>query len=318
MFAVAGLTDRKLFLIAVIIYGVSTLCCALLWRKGCRQDCRGSYGLLAVGFLFHSAAMLLRGLQVSKCPIYNLYEATLFLLWFLLAGYLALGVWRRWRFLATFVAPVLLGTGIFTLMPALDPPAATKLTLAGVGTSLHATLSLLAYGAFAFSAVAGMMFLVQERDLKERRVRALFTLLPPMDRLEQVVAEALLCGFGFLTLGLLMGTAGLKHLEGTGHLKDPKVLWSVLVWLLYGTMVFLRWRLAHRGRRLAFGAIGCFTFVLLTFWGTNLLSTIHNPVTQQKERRSEGPAPGGWRQATPRALPEAPPTAGRAAWTHVF
>jgi hypothetical protein len=38
----------------------------------------------------------------------------------------------------------------------------------------------------------------------------------------------------------------------------------------------LRWRCARGGRSFAWGAVVVFAFVLLTFWGTNLLSTLHH------------------------------------------
>ena len=43
------------------------------------------------------------------------------------------------------------------------------------------------------------------------------------------------------------------------------------------TLLILRWRFAQTGRRFAWGAVGSFAFVLLTFWGFSLLSGIHNP-----------------------------------------
>ena len=58
---------------------------------------------------------------------------------------------------------------------------------------------------------------------------------------------------------------------------DPKIVWSVGVWLLYLSLVIMRWRFAQGGRRFALSAIGSFLFVLLTFWGTNVLSPLHNP-----------------------------------------
>jgi hypothetical protein len=48
------------------------------------------------------------------------------------------------------------------------------------------------------------------------------------------------------------------------------------VWFLYLSLVVMRWKFAQGGRRFALGAIGTFVFVLLTFWGVNLLSPIHN------------------------------------------
>ena len=272
-----------MFLMAVIVYGLSALCCALVWRKGFREDSLANYLLVLAGFLFHTTAMFMRGFSLSKCPIYNLHEATVFATWALLAAYLMLGLWPRWRFLLAFTSPILFAAGVFALMPNLDPPHTSSLVLTGVGPSLHATLSLLSYGAFALSAVSAMMFLMQERDLKQHKLRALLSLLPPLERLDRVVSRSLVAGFVLLTLGLLTGFAGLKHLTEKWSLDDANILWSVLVWFLYGSLLLLRWRFAHRGRRLAFGSIGCFTFVFLTFWGTNLLSSIHNPAVPLKD-----------------------------------
>jgi ABC-type transport system involved in cytochrome c biogenesis permease subunit len=50
-----------------------------------------------------------------------------------------------------------------------------------------------------------------------------------------------------------------------------------VVWLLYLGLIVMRWRFAQGGRRFAWSALGSFVFVLLTFWGTNVLSPLHNP-----------------------------------------
>ena len=61
------------------------------------------------------------------------------------------------------------------------------------------------------------------------------------------------------------------------YLNDWKVLWSIFVWGLYLVLLVLHWRFAQNGRRFAWGAVGGFAFILLTFWGSYLLSNIHNP-----------------------------------------
>ena len=65
--------------------------------------------------------------------------------------------------------------------------------------------------------------------------------------------------------------------EGVTYLDDPKVHWSILVWLLYLALLVMRWKYSQVGRRFAWGAIAGFVFVLLTFWGSSLLSPIHRP-----------------------------------------
>ena len=75
----AWFTDRHLFLLAVSVYGVCMAHAVFLWRKGFRQHDRASFGLLLVGFLLHTGTMVLRGFSLNRCPVNNLFEATIFL-----------------------------------------------------------------------------------------------------------------------------------------------------------------------------------------------------------------------------------------------
>ena len=82
-----------------------------------------------------------------------------------------------------------------------------------------------------------------------------------------------------LTAGLGLGAAYVELPEGASFQGDPKVIWSMLVWAIYSVLLLLHWKFDQRGRRYAWSAIVAFGFVILTFWGTNLLSGIHNPPT---------------------------------------
>lgn len=270
------MTDRNYFLLAVIFYGISALYSIFLFRKGFRQDNRINYMLLLAAFGFHTAAMLQRGFSFHRCPINNLFEATLFIGWTIVTSYLLIGSWWRLRFLGAFASPLLLALGIFALMPGLDVRAPQP-TFTGGWSSLHKALILLAYGAFGLSSVAGLMYLTQERDLKFHKLRAVLSLLPPIQRLELVVGRLLGVGFVLLTGGLIVSAIYLRQTRGVYFVGDAVMVYSLFVWLVYLTMLILRWRFAQRGRRLAWGAVGGFAFVMLTFWGIYLLSGIHNP-----------------------------------------
>ena len=136
----------------------------------------------------------------------------------------------------------------------------------------------LSYGAFGLSSVAAVMYLMQERNLKFHKLKAIFSLLPPIQRLDATAGRLLLAGFILLTIGLGTGFVDLNHINNPQIYRgDPKIVWSGLVWLIYLGLVVMRWKFAQGGRRFAFGAIGSFVFVLLTFWSTNVLSPLHNP-----------------------------------------
>ena len=99
------------------------------------------------------------------------------------------------------------------------------------------------------------MYLTQEHDLKFHKMRAIFSLLPPIQRLELVIRRLLIAGFTLLTAGLLIGAVWLKLPAGVSYLDDPKVHWSILVWLLYLGLLVMRQWFAQSGRRFAWGAV---------------------------------------------------------------
>src|SRR5271169_6585962 len=144
-------TDRHFFLLAVTLYGLGAVYLVFLWRKGFRTDDRASYFLLLVGFALHTVAMFKRGFSINQCPVNNLYEATTFIAWTIVAAYLIVGLMPRLRFLGAFTSPVLFGIGVFALMPSLDPPRGPQPDFSNGLTSLHAALILLAYGGFGLS-----------------------------------------------------------------------------------------------------------------------------------------------------------------------
>jgi ABC-type transport system involved in cytochrome c biogenesis permease subunit len=219
--------------------------------------------------------MVKRGLSFARCPVNDLYEAVVFITWAILAVYLVIGLWRRLRFLGAFASPVLFGLGVFGLMPALDHLSQQKPEFVNAWSSLHAALILLAYGAFGLSSVAGLMYLTQEHDLKFHKLRAVLSLLPPIERLERTIGRLLLAGFCLFTAGLMVGAIWVKKPEGIHFYQDAKVVWSMLLWCAYTGLLIMRWHFRQGGRRFAWGAVGTFAFLMLTFWGTNLLSVIH-------------------------------------------
>jgi ABC-type transport system involved in cytochrome c biogenesis permease subunit len=274
---VAWFNDRNCFLLAVALYGVSVIYSVFLWRKGFRRDNRVNYILLGVAFLFHTASIFQRGYRLNHCPVTNLYEATTFAVWSLVGVYLIVGFWSRLRFLGAFASPIVFAISIFALMPGLDTPH-DHLAPVTIWTSLHAALLSLAYGAFGLSSIAALMYLTQERNLKLHRLRGVFSLLPPIERLEIIVSRLLLVGFVLLSAGLAAGGYSLSTFNHPqAYRGDPKIIWSGLVWLVYLSLLVMRWKFSQGGRRFALGAVGTFVFVLLTFWGVNLLSPLHNP-----------------------------------------
>jgi len=248
-----------------------------LWRHGFRKDDRVNYCLLAVAFALHTTAMVLRGFSFNRCPVNNLYEAITFLSWTIVASYLVLGLFSRLRFVGAFASPILFAIGVFALMPPLDQVRGPAPNFHTDWGSIHGTLILLSCGAFGLSAIAGAMFLTQEHDLKYQKQRAMFSMLPPIQRLERVMNRLLAAGIILLTLGLAFAPLLIREAEAQGRefRGDPILYYSGFIWVVYCILFVSRWKFGQVGRRFAWGLVGSFAFVLLTFWGFILISPLH-------------------------------------------
>lgn len=269
-------TDKGFFLCAVLCYGFSVVYSVLLWRKGFRRDDWVNYGIFAAGFIFHTIALATRGFSLSRCPIHNLHEAIAFVGWTIVAAYLVIGLSARFRFLGAFASPVIFAIGVLALMPGLDPPTEEQ-AFDVKWVSLHVAFILLAYGALGLSAVAGAMYLSVDHDLRINKMRALRSLMPPVQRLEKTVVRMMVAGFGFWTAGLAVVPLLARQDPTLNLASDPKTIWTVVVWLAYLAMLVMHWKFTPGGRRFAISAIAGFAFIMLTFWGVNLLSSVHNP-----------------------------------------
>ena len=269
--------ERLWFLSAVIIYGLGLLYSIFVWRRGFQYNNWTSYTLISIAFVMHTIALTSRGFSLQQCPVNNLYEATTFILWTISLSSLICGLWPRLRYIGVFTAPLLFSVGVFAMMPGLDPAYGDEPNFINGWSSLHAALIMLGYGAFGLSAITGSMFLTQDRNLKFHRASAIFSVLPSIQRLEKLITRSLMLGLILLTAGLTIGAIFLDLPDGVSFWNDSKVIWSLLVLGFYLTLLIAHIKFDQRGRRYAWMAIIIFGFVIFTFWGTNLLSSIHNP-----------------------------------------
>ena len=86
-------------------------------------------------------------------------------------------------------------------------------------------------------------------------------------------------GIILLTAGLAISPLLIKEKESRGmnYRADPILFYSIFIWAVYVALLVSQWRFGQTGRRFAYGVVGSFVFLLLTFWGFMLLSPLHNP-----------------------------------------
>src|SRR6202035_1975772 len=115
----------------------------------------------------------------------------------------------------------------------------------------HIILIFTGYAALVLSFGASLLYLLQERRLKAKNPSSLISFLPALDVIDQIGYRSLLLGFPFMTLRLITGSIVAMATYGRVDFADPKILLSILMWVVYMIMVFTRWNSGWRGRRAA-------------------------------------------------------------------
>lgn len=132
--------------------------------------------------------------------------------------------------------------------------------------SVHIILSFLALAIFSLSFVLGILFIIEEFQLKYKVLPKVFLRLPSLEILEKVHTRSLLVGLLLLSGAIITGAGWAKSVTGVYFFEDARQLWAICAWLIYA--LILQARLAGwRGRRGILLSILGFVVILFTFLG---------------------------------------------------
>jgi HemX protein len=156
-------------------------------------------------------------------------------------------------FMLVLLVPALFGSPGH---PELPPEAMRHPTL-----TVHIISAGLGVALFGIAFGVAVMYLLQEREVKGKRFGALFSRLPSLEALDRMVQRLVRAGFVVYTVALVAGTITATAVWKSAWSWDPQQIVSMVVWLLYGTLVQLRHSGWH-GRRYALLTLAGFALVL--------------------------------------------------------
>ena len=188
--------------------------------------------------LAHAAYLLLSGLAYAHVPLANTWESLSFVAFALALVYLVLEWQMKERATGAFLLSGVLFLQILSsafITHSREVPEILRSPMFGI----HVVTALLGYVALAVSAMYGIMYLLQYRQLKRQNVGLLFQRLPNLETLSRLNVRALGLGWVGLTVAILAGTAWAVTLARSGVLDtnillDPKFLMTLGLWAMYG------------------------------------------------------------------------------------
>lgn len=232
--------------------------------------------LTVLGFLFHLAAAITRGIAAGRVPWANLYEFAMMGTLLIIAVFLVVLTRIDLRFLGTFITGlvvVLLGLGATNfyvdVSPLMDP-------LKSVWLVIHVFVASLATAFFALAFALSVIQLMQsrrERLLGENATKTgpgFLRTFPNAVRLESLAYMFTIIGFILWTFTLIAGSIWAYYAWSRFWGFDVKETWTFVIWVIYAGYIHARATRGWRGNPSAWLAIVGFSAVIFNFTIVNV------------------------------------------------
>lgn len=232
--------------------------------------------LTVLGFVFHLAAAVTRGIAAGRVPWANLYEFAMMGTLLIVAVFLIVLTRLDLRFLGTFITGlvvVLLGLGATNfyvdVSPLMDP-------LKSVWLVIHVFVASLATAFFALAFALSVIQLMQSR--RERLVAegaaktgpGFLRTFPNAVRLESLAYMFTIIGFILWTFTLIAGSIWAYYAWSRFWGFDVKETWTFVIWVIYAGYIHARATRGWRGNPSAWLAIVGFSAVIFNFTIVNV------------------------------------------------
>ena len=129
------------------------------------------------------------------------------------------------------------------------------LALAGGGLLLHGAL----------------LLAVQERRLHGHHPGGFVRALPPVQTMETLMFQLIVAGFLLLTGTVVSGLFFSEQVFGRPLRLNHHTVLAILAWVVYGVLLFGRWRLGWRGRVAVRWTLAGFALLVIGYFGSKFV-----------------------------------------------
>ncbi len=134
---------------------------------------------------------------------------------------------------------------------------------------IHILISITAYSILALATVQAILLAIQERHLHSKHPGGFIRKLPPMQTMERMLFQMIVAGFLLQSLSLLTGFMFIEDMFAQ-HLVH-KTFFAVVAWMVFGILLWGRWKFGWRGRIAIRWTLVGFISLLLAYLGSKLV-----------------------------------------------
>jgi ABC-type transport system involved in cytochrome c biogenesis permease subunit len=234
---------------------------------------RSATTLLVAAALSHTFVVGMQTMEAGHVPVTGATSAISTFVWLLALAYLYTEMTTDERAMGVFITPLLVA---LQTIPAFRPSVEDRAAvLQGPLFGVHVSSLLFAYASFALACVIGVTYVLLFKEIKAKHLGFFYARLPSLQVLDRMNHRAIVIGWFFLTIGMIVGAVWAAQAQGgygardprvqAMSLQDPKIFVALVCWFVYSFELFAARRIGWGGRRAAYLSAVGFAIVLLNF-----------------------------------------------------
>lgn len=257
--------DKQIFWVAALCYLAGLVLGTVCLLREKRHSKVTMFTIIAVGYVFQTLGLVMRGQQVRGCPLGNTFEILQFSAWSTTSLYLLIGATFRLSMLGYLSSSLAAALTLSSLVvPPWDAMRNSSLSGGNPFVAMHAGLAMFAYGVFAMLSLTSLLFLLRDHSLQSRRLGGWFSFLPSLVQLDQIGYR--LHGIGVGLMSVAMGVGYMYWRLDEARVDKAKLLAVGLLWICYVVSFLLRVKGILVGRRFAWVCLLLYVAALLSLW----------------------------------------------------
>ena len=212
-----------------------------------------------------TVSIISRVIESGHGPFSNMYEFSVAFSW----GIVVMSLFFLWRYhtIALGIIGVAMALGLIIFansLPSRIVPLVPALQQSAL-LSVHVASAVIAYGALAVGFSSAVIYLFVRRRNSSQP-----------ETLDNISYHAVIVGFPFLTLTIILGAVWANIAWGRPWGWDPKETASLVTWLIFAAYLHARVLRGWKGTKSALLLVIGFAAVMFTFFGNYIFNGLHS------------------------------------------
>jgi HemX protein len=133
----------------------------------------------------------------------------------------------------------------------------------------HVSFALIGYAAITIAGAYGLMYLMLYHEMKSSRLGVIYKKLPTLESLERMTMTAIKLVVVMLGIAICFGIIWLSRIYQNEYNADPKLIGTVIIWMMYGVLAIASKFFFIRGRKIMiFSILG----LLISFFSMTIIN----------------------------------------------